>query len=548
MSPPTLRCAIYTRKSSEEGLEQEFNSLDAQREACEAYIKSQAGEGWRALDTPYDDGGFSGGSMERPALKRLLMDIEDSKVDVTVVYKVDRLTRSLTDFGRIVDIFETNKVSFVSVTQAFNTTTSMGRLTLNVLLSFAQFEREVTGERIRDKIAASRKKGMWMGGNPPLGYDVRGKKLISNYEEAERVRLIFKRYLELGSVAELAHDLKRRGIKSKAWKTQKGAIKGGAPFSRGALYALFKNRTYLGQVTHNGDSYEGEHEAILTQALWSQVQALLSANRRKRLTAPSKGGVSLLKGLLFDDQGNPMSPAHAKKKSGTRYRYYVSQALIKGEPKAAGSLPRVPAQMIEELVTHSIKNMAGNENWDELDPGEQLKKVRSFVMRVEIHLDEAHVRLARGASGKESIIRIPFRLQKRGGETIITTPNGDAPPRLDGALIKAVARACSWREALESGKAKSVADLVKLSGYSKRYIRRLLPLAFLATDILEAILVGRQPPHLKLADLLDTDLPLSWAQQRKKLGVFKKNRPHLGPKGTEFFRPEKIPHLAIKRA
>ncbi len=460
--------------------------------------------------------------MERPALKRLLMDIEESKIDVAVVYKVDRLTRSLTDFGRIVDIFETNKVSFVSVTQAFNTTTSMGRLTLNVLLSFAQFEREVTGERIRDKIAASRMKGMWMGGNPPLGYDVRDKKLISNQKEAERVRLIFKRYLELGSVTELAHDLKRRGIKSKSWKTQKGAIKGGAPFGRGALYALLKNRTYLGQVTHNGDTYEGEHKSIITQALWNQVQALLSANRRKRLGAPSKGGVSLLKGLLFDDQGNPMSPAHAKKKSGRRYRYYVSQALIKGEPKAAGSLPRVPAQMIEELAVHSIKTMAGGENWDELEPGEQLKKIRSFVRRVEIHSDEAHVRLARKEYGKESIIQIPFRLQKRGGETIISAPNGDAPPRLDRALLKALARARSWREDLESGKAKSVADLVKMSEYSKRYVRRLLPLAFLAPDIIHAILEGSQPPHLKLADLLDTDLPLYWPLQRKKLGVFKK--------------------------
>jgi DNA invertase Pin-like site-specific DNA recombinase len=522
MRPPALRCAIYTRKSTEEGLEQEFNSLDAQREACEAYIKSQAGEGWQALDTPYDDGGFSGGTMKRPALKHFLVDIEEGKVDVAVVYKVDRLTRSLTDFGKIVDIFEANKVSFVSVTQAFNTTTSMGRLTLNVLLSFAQFEREVTGERIRDKIAASKKKGMWMGGNPPLGYDVRDKKLISNFEEAERVRFIFNLYLELSSVTELAHDLKKRGIKSKEWKTQKGAIKGGAPFGRGALYALLKNRTYLGQVTHNGDTYDGEHEAIIKKELWSQVQAQLSVNRRKRLGAPSKGGASLLTGLLFDDQGNPMSPTHAKKKSGRRYRYYVSQALIKGEPNAAGSLPRVPAQVIEELVTHSIKTMAGNENWDELEPGKQLKKVRSIVRRIEIRDGEAHVRLAQEEYGKESIIRIPFRIQKRGGETILSAPNGDAPLRPDRALIKALARAYSWRVTLESRKAKSVADLVKMSGYSKRYIRRLLPLAFLAPDIIHAILEGSQPLHLKLADLLDTDLPLYWPLQRKKLGVFKK--------------------------
>jgi hypothetical protein len=244
-----------------------------------------------------------------------------------------------------------------------------------------------------------------------------------------------------------------------------------------------------------------------------------------RHTAPSKGGVSLLKGLLFDDQDNPMSPTHVKKKNGRRYRYYVSQALIKGEPKAAGSLPRVPAQVIEELVTHSIKTISGNEDWDELEPGEQVKKVRSFVRRVEIRDGEVHVRLARGASGKKSIIRIPFRIQKRGGETIISAPNGDAPPRLDGVLIKAVARAYSWREELEIGNAKTVADLVKMSRYSKRYVRRLLPVAFLAPDIIHAILEGSQPLHLKLADLLDTDLPLYWAQQRKKLGVFKKQSP-----------------------
>lgn len=522
MSSPSLRCAIYTRKSSEEGLEQNFNSLDAQREACESYIKSQAGEGWKMIDTSYEDGGFSGGSMERTALQCLLKDIEDGKVDVVVVYKVDRLTRSLNDFAKIVDIFEANQVSFVSVTQAFNTTTSMGRLTLNVLLSFAQFEREVTGERIRDKIAASRMKGMWMGGNPPLGYDVRNKKLIQNPEEAKRVRFIFKRYLELGSVTELAQDLRRRGIKSKTWRTQKGLIKGGAPFSRGALYALLKNRIYLGQVTHNGDTYEGEHEAIITEQLWDRAQNALSANRRKRKTAPTKGGLYLLKGLLFDDRGHPMSPAHAKKKNGRRYRYYVSQALIKGEPKAAGSLPRVPAHMIEELVAHSIKKMTGGENWDEREPGGQLKKVRSIVKRAQIRDGEVHIRLGWSASGEEPIIRVPFRLQKRGGETIISAPNGDAPPRLDGVLIKAVARAYSWREALESGKAKSASDLVQMSGYSKRYVRRLLPLAFLSPDILEAILEGSQPPRLKLADLLDTDLPLLWSLQRKKLGIFNK--------------------------
>ena len=316
--PPTVRCAIYTRKSSEEGLEQDFNSLHAQREACEAYIVSEKHEGWIAVPTRYDDGGLSGGTMERPALRRLLQDIGEGGIDVIVVYKVDRLTRALSDFARIVDIFDRHEVSFISVTQLFNTTTSMGRLTLNVLLSFAQFEREVTGERIRDKIAASKKKGMWMGGNPPLGYDARDRKLVVNEAEAATVRHLFALYRQIKSVRELRHRLEAEGISSKRRVRRDGSVSGGKPINRGALYHLLQNRLYLGEVVHRDNSYPGEHEAIIERELWDQVQAILAQNangeRRGTTSRPS-----LLTGLLFDEEGGRLSPSHAVKQ-GRRYR------------------------------------------------------------------------------------------------------------------------------------------------------------------------------------------------------------------------------------
>src|SRR5438876_5501503 len=278
--PSRKRCAIYTRKSSEEGLEQEFNSLQAQSEACEAYIRSQRHEGWVLTRTRYDDGGFSGGKMERPALQRLLADIRAGRIDIVVVYKVDRLTRSLADFARLVEIFDAQGASFVSVTQQFNTTSSMGRLTLNVLLSFAQFEREVTGERIRDKIAASKRKGIWMGGPVPLGYDVKDRLLIINPEDAERVRLIFRLYLEHKSVRSVKEELDKREIKSKVKNTKSARISGGRSYSRGALYTLLKNRLYRGEISHRGTTYQGQHEAIVPTELWEPVQALIAANNQ----------------------------------------------------------------------------------------------------------------------------------------------------------------------------------------------------------------------------------------------------------------------------
>jgi site-specific DNA recombinase len=324
-----IRCAVYTRKSSEEGLEQEFNSLDAQREACEAYIASQRHEGWSVLPALYDDGAYSGGTMDRPALQRILDDIRARKIDVVVVYKVDRLTRSLADFAKIVEVFDAQGVSFVSVTQAFNTTSSMGRLTLNVLLSFAQFEREVTGERIRDKIAASKKKGTWMGGLPSLGYDVKDRKLVINEAEAATVCHIFQRYVELGSVRALRDDLAAAAIASKLRKAADGSQYGGQRFSRGALYLMLKNRIYRGEIVHKGKAFPGEHAAIVDEELWSRAQRCLEDNRVERRKDVDERGQSLLTGILFDAQGEPMSPTHAVKK-GTRYRYYISRRLIIG--------------------------------------------------------------------------------------------------------------------------------------------------------------------------------------------------------------------------
>ena len=350
-----LRCAIYTRKSSDEGLDQAFNSLDAQREACTAFIQSQKHEGWAVSPTLYDDGGFSGGTLERPALQRLLAEIEAGQIDVIVVYKVDRLTRALSDFAKLVEIFDRRGVSFVSITQQFNTTTSMGRLTLNVLLSFAQFEREVIGERVRDKIAASKKKGMWMGGMPPLGYDVKDRKLVVNDDEARTVVGIYRRYLALKSVLALKDALEDEGVRSKRRMRPDGTNYGGQKFSKGALYLMLQNRTYRGETTHKGKSYPGEHPAIIDQPLWDKVQAVLAENRIERTSGARAKHPSLLAGLLFDEKGERLTPTHAVKK-GTRYRYYVSAALLTGAGRNRSGGRRIPAGNLERLVMDRLRS------------------------------------------------------------------------------------------------------------------------------------------------------------------------------------------------
>ena len=347
---PVQRCAVYTRKSSEEGLEQDFNSLQAQREACEAFIKSQAGEGWRLVKTAYDDGGISGGTMERPALKRLLSDIDEGRIDVVVVYKVDRLTRSLADFAKIVEIFDAHHVSFVSITQQFNTTTSMGRLTLNVLLSFAQFEREVTGERIQDKIAASKRKGMWMGGGLPLGYDLSDRRLVVNPAEAETVRLIFQLYHELKTLRRVRNELDRRSIVSKGWVSKGGVRHGGFRFHRGALYHLLANPIYVGEIRHKKVTYPGQHEPIIERAKWQRVQEMLN----QRAAHPRGGSITkttgLLMGRLFDENGEPLYSCWAKK-GQLRYRYFVSRKLVRGYNKQGDRGWRLPAGPTEDAVT-----------------------------------------------------------------------------------------------------------------------------------------------------------------------------------------------------
>lgn len=341
-----LRCAIYTRKSSEEGLEMEFNSLDAQRESCEAYIASQRSEGFAAIRERYDDGGHSGGTLERPALQRLLADVEAGLIDVIVVYKIDRLSRSLMDFSKLVEIFERNQVTFVSVTQSFNTTTSMGRLTLNILLSFAQFEREVIGERIRDKFAASRKKGMWMGGYVPLGYDVRDRKLVINEEEAKTVRMIFERFVTIGSATRLAKALAAEGVVNKR----------GRLIDKGFLYKLINNRIYIGEAVHKGTSYPGEHEAIIDRELWDAVHSILKTSPRLRAAASRNQTPAMLKGLIFTDTGTAMTPT-ATKKGSKLYRYYTSMDLIRNRPTDAGGPQRLPAAMVEDAVVGEIRRM-----------------------------------------------------------------------------------------------------------------------------------------------------------------------------------------------
>jgi len=348
------RCAIYTRKSSEEGLEQSFNSLDAQREASAAFILSQKQEGWRLLPAAYDDGGYSGGTLDRPAVKQLLADVEAHKLDTIVVYKVDRLTRSLSDFAKIVEILDAHGVSFVSVTQQFNTTTSMGRLTLNILLSFAQFEREVTGERIRDKIAASKRKGMWMGGSVPLGYEVRDRKLVVNADEGEFVRSLYRLYLQHGSVRRLKAYLDGQGIKSKIRVSSTGRQSGGTEYYRGALYQILKNRVYRGEIPHREQSYPGQHEAIVPKELWEQVQAKLLSDNQGRRTGLAANCPSLLAGLLQDSQGNPFTPSHTVRR-GKRYRYYVCRSAAGNSTGTTDGLLRLPAYEIEAAVSSRVR-------------------------------------------------------------------------------------------------------------------------------------------------------------------------------------------------
>src|SRR5881392_516849 len=534
--PSRKRCAIYTRKSSEEGLEQQFNSLQAQCEACEAYIRSQRHEGWVLARTRYDDGGFSGGTMERPALQRLLADTRAGRIDIVVVYKVDRLTRSLADFARLVEIFDAQGVSFVSVTQQFNTTSSMGRLTLNVLLSFAQFEREVTGERIRDKIAASKKKGMWMGGLPPLGYECRDHKLIVVNSEADIVRHIFALYRELGCVRRVKEEADRLGLRTKCGTTANGTERGGKPFSRGHLYTLLSNPIYTGRIAHQGELYPGHQPALIENESWSAVRDQLAANTSDHRRRAEAAEPSLLAGLLVDARGERLTPSHAVKK-GRRYRYYVSAALItdagtdrEGWRLAAREIEEaviriladaltgpaslverfgaagMPSDQVRKLLSRAARMAAALGG----SPGERAKLVRELVEKIIVDEKTIIIKLRRGlllggdvpssaseaASDSAVELTAAVAFTRRGAETKLVLP-GLAPQKhsskCDPALIKAIARGRAWFEELATGRARSLQELTKRDGISRRYIRRLIGLAFLSPQLIEAILQGRQP-------------------------------------------------------
>jgi DNA invertase Pin-like site-specific DNA recombinase len=558
-----VHCAIYTRKSSEEGLEQEFNSLQAQREACEAFIVSQRQEGWVCLAPRYDDGGFSGATTDRPALQRLLTDITAGRVDTVVVYKIDRLTRSLADFAKIVEILDARGASFVSVTQQFNTTTSMGRLTLNILLSFAQFEREVIGERIRDKIAASKRKGMWMGGIPPLGYRAQDGKLLVIEREAETVRDIFRRYAELGSVRLLKDLLEARGIKSKSWTTALGRCVGGKPFSRGALYHVLQNRLYRGEIVHKGQSHSGEHTAIIDQPLWDVVQAQLAANTAELNSGTRTRPPSLLAGMLFDADGNRITPTHATKK-GTRYRYYVSRMLITNDQTDRSAGLRIPAGEIEQAVTSRVRKWLTDpgsvyqaalradpsaqrrliaraeeigKSWPELPTARQhtflaamIERISVGSNRIDIHLRSARLstlldiaapRLPRTTGDGTQILSVPIQLRRSGREIkmLIDVADPFATAKPNARLIKLLITARRFNATLVDSNGLPFAALAKREGVSPSYFTRLVRLSYLAPDITQAILDGCQPRDLTADKLLaHSRLPLIWHEQRTMLG------------------------------
>ena len=565
-----LRCAIYTRKSSEEGLQQAFNSLDAQREACAAFVFSQKHEGWAVLPTLYDDGGFSGGTMDRPALQRLLDDIRASVVDVVVVYKIDRLTRSLFDFAKIVEGFDVRGVSFVSITQQFNTTTSMGRLTLNVLLSFAQFEREVAGERIRDKIDASKKRGMWMGGLPPLGYDVQNRKLVVNEEEVLTVLHIFRRYVQLKSVRALQAELDAKGIRSKQRALANGTPYGGQKLSRGALYLMLQNRIYRGEITHKGNAYPGEQPALVDKVLWDQVQAILAENRVNRKVGSYANQPSLLAGLAFDETGERLTPSHSVKK-GTRYRYYVSRSLIIGIAKDRSKGRRIPAANLESLVITRLRtflsdqgailNVIRDEHADGagqnrlIGRGRQIAEelgtfapdqigamLMRLLSRVDIRPDcvEISVRRSRliellgsgsidlvtqrGTPDNEAkdilTLTVRARLQRVGREMKMLVENSDDQTEADPALLRIVARAHDLQERLMQKTGLTLHDIASQEHVTPGYVSRLLRLSSLAPDIITAIVNGKNPPQLTAKKLmrLALEIPVDWTAQRKLLG------------------------------
>lgn len=544
-----MKCGIYTRKSSQEGLEQDFNSLAAQREACESYIVSQRSEGWRSIKTHYDDGGISGGTLERPGLKALLADIEVGHVDIVVIYKIDRLTRSLTDFAKLIDQFDAQGISVVAVTQPFNTTTSMGRLTLNVLLSFAQFEREITGERIRDKIAASKQKGMWMGGVVPLGYDVDERQLTINPEEAKLVNHIFARYQSVGSVRVLKEDLDRTGMISKTRISLQGKVTKGKSFSRGALYTLLRNPLYIGKIRQGGSLYEGQHTGIVETNVYLAVQKTLDEKRVEHKTRGNSH--SLLAGILYDAEGHRMSPSHTKRHK-QKYRYYVSQQVLYGGKST--TLNRISAHEVEQAVVESlitilqeplrIINRLNNpsahmiEQLNEMlhlqqsrlkNPKTQSTSFRGLVQRIDLAERTLSLSITLKSLFNEvgvdhvsdAIIQVKFPVRiarcQHGKKLVLEGEQKHKEP--DKRLVHAINNAHQWNEALQAPDIRGFSTLANKLSSDAEYVSRIHNLIFLAPDIQLAILEGLQPPDLTL-DRLSKHLkmPLCFAEQRKLYG------------------------------
>jgi DNA invertase Pin-like site-specific DNA recombinase len=545
VSKTLIRCAIYTRKSSDEGLEQAFNSLDAQREACAAYVASQKGQGWRLLPHRYDDGGVSGGTLERPGLQILLSHIEAGRVDLVVVYKVDRLTRSLADFAKLVERLDKAGVSFVSVTQQFNTATSMGRLTLNVLLSFAQFEREVTAERIRDKIAASKKKGLWMGGLVPLGYDAKDRTLVVNEAEARTVRTIFQLYLELGCARRVKEAADRQGLVSKYRRFDSGKTFGGVAFTRGRIYHLLANPVYCGEIRHKRHSYPGQHPAIIDRATFEAVNLRLKANASRVKAQTSAATHSPLVGKLTDEAGERLTPSHAVRR-GKRYCYYVSRRLVAGSGKSDSRGWRLPAAALEGAVARLIIDAlempsAAQDLIDGATP-EMMTKLPSAARSLSTALSgpdrgptlRAIVDSARIEPGLLSVTLCPealaerlgvplaqisrdarslvgaFALRRRGVEAKLVLAN--TPASLDRTLVKSVALAWAWFEEIKAGATmQAIADR---EGVTQRRVAHLVDLAFLAPEIVRSIVEGRQPPTLTADRLIKSRHRMLWSDQQ----------------------------------
>jgi site-specific DNA recombinase len=540
-----LRCAVYTRKSTEDGLEQEFNSLDAQREACEAYVLSQRHEGWTLVPNRYDDGGFSGGSMLRPGLKALLADIEAGLVDVIVVYKVDRLTRSLADFAKIVEQLDAKQASFVSVTQAFNTTTSMGRLTLNVLLSFAQFEREVTGERIRDKIAASKKKGMWMGGPVPLGYEVIDRKLVPVPEEADRVRTIMRRYLEVRTVPSLIEVLRNEGIITKVQNRTSGPHKGGIPFRRGSLFYLLKNPVYRGKIVHKGQIYEGEHEAVVDEGLWDAVQAQLATKAPPRKRPTNDPLKAMLRGLLTDPHGRPMVPTYATKRS-RRYSYYETRKDLArpADPPATrfvqGQLERHLVVHLTQLLEdeHALRRLSGIEEAGQLRPmfdtskllacrlafeGSREAILQDVISALQVRPERIEVVLNADAlaagTGSELNWSIPLPDRKPFREAKLRIDSEKTGSMPDSKLVQLIVDALEARQLVINCPGLSINQIANKEGRCRKRMTKLVSVSWLSPRIVESIVAGTQPKEINRTLLLETALPTDWGEQENLLGL-----------------------------